>query len=85
MGEKGNEYRLFVGKPEGKRPLERPIIIILSWILEREYGGGGDGIGLTQDRDKLRALVNAVMSLAGRFSSWTTGGLLHSAQFHRVS
>jgi hypothetical protein len=24
MGEKRNVYRLFVGKPEGKRPLERP-------------------------------------------------------------
>jgi hypothetical protein len=23
-GEKRNEYRLLVGKPEGKRPLERP-------------------------------------------------------------
>jgi hypothetical protein len=24
MGEKRNEYRLLVGKPEGKRPLGRP-------------------------------------------------------------
>jgi hypothetical protein len=24
IGEKRNEYRTFVGKPEGKRPLERP-------------------------------------------------------------
>jgi hypothetical protein len=24
MGEKRNAYRLFVGKPEGKRPLGRP-------------------------------------------------------------
>jgi hypothetical protein len=24
MGEKRNEYRILVGKPEGKRPLERP-------------------------------------------------------------
>jgi hypothetical protein len=24
MGKKRNEYRIFVGKPEGKRPLERP-------------------------------------------------------------
>jgi hypothetical protein len=27
MGEKSNKYRLFVGKPKGKRPLGRPIII----------------------------------------------------------
>jgi hypothetical protein len=25
MGEKVNTYRILVGKPEGKRPLERPI------------------------------------------------------------
>jgi hypothetical protein len=24
MGEERNEYRVLVGKPEGKRPLERP-------------------------------------------------------------
>jgi hypothetical protein len=24
MGEKKNAYRILVGKPEGKRPLERP-------------------------------------------------------------
>jgi hypothetical protein len=32
MGEGMNAYRIFVGKPEGKRPLGRPI---LKWILER--------------------------------------------------
>jgi hypothetical protein len=31
-GEKRNSYRLLVGKPEGNRPLGRPI---LGWILER--------------------------------------------------
>jgi hypothetical protein len=24
MGQKRNAYRIFVGKPEGKKPLERP-------------------------------------------------------------
>jgi hypothetical protein len=41
MGEKRNAYRLFVGKPEGKRPLGRPRHrgwIILGWILERWDG-----------------------------------------------
>jgi hypothetical protein len=63
--EKRNMYRLFVGKPEGKRPLGRPRrrwmdkikmnlleirLNVVSWI------------GLTQDRYRLRALVNSVMN-----------------------
>jgi hypothetical protein len=36
MGEKRNAYRIVVGKPEGRRPLGRPIggRIILECILE---------------------------------------------------
>jgi hypothetical protein len=37
------------------------ILIILRWILER--WGGVDRIGLAQDREEWRALVNAVMSI----------------------
>jgi hypothetical protein len=55
-----------VEKPEGKRPLERPIIrwvdnIKMNFI---EIGWGGmDWIDLSQDRDQWRALVNTVMNL----------------------
>jgi hypothetical protein len=37
MREKRNAYRIFVGKPEGKRPLGRPRRrgTILKWILEK--------------------------------------------------
>jgi hypothetical protein len=38
MREKRNAYRIFVGKPEGKRPLGSPRRtwwIILKWILGR--------------------------------------------------
>jgi hypothetical protein len=54
-----------VGKPEGKRPLGRPR---LRWEGNIKMGlqvvgsEGMDYIVLDEDRDKWRALVNAVMS-----------------------
>jgi hypothetical protein len=60
MGE--NAYRLLVGK----RPLGRPR---WRWMdnIKMDLGeivwGGVDWIGLAQDRDKWRALLNLVMNL----------------------
>jgi hypothetical protein len=52
-----------VGRPEGKRPLGRPrcrwVDDIKMDLLEIGWGGV-NWIGLAQDRDKWRALVNAV-------------------------
>jgi hypothetical protein len=66
MGAKKNAYILLVGKPQGKRPLGRPrrrwADNIKIYLLEIGWGGV-DCIGLAQDRDKWRALVNAVMNL----------------------
>jgi hypothetical protein len=69
MAEKGNAYRVLVGKPEGKRPLVRPG---RRWednikMDVREIGWGRtDWIHLAQGRDQWWALVNAVMNLQVR-------------------
>jgi hypothetical protein len=66
MGEKRNAYRLLVGKTEGKGPLGRPrrrwVNNIKIDLLEIGWGDV-DWIGLAQDRDRWRPLVNAVMNL----------------------
>jgi hypothetical protein len=66
MGEKRNAYRLLAQKSEGKRPIGRTrcrwVHNIKMELLEIGWGGV-EWIGLAQDRDKWRALVNAVMNL----------------------
>jgi hypothetical protein len=64
-GEK-NAYGILVGKPEGKRPPEKPRCKRANNIkcILREIGWGGmDWINVTQDRDQWRALVNTVRNL----------------------
>jgi hypothetical protein len=66
MGKKRNAYRLLVRKPEGKRPLGRLRRRWVDKIRMDLIAVGWDDvewIGLAQDRDKWRALVNAVMNL----------------------
>jgi hypothetical protein len=66
MGEGRKVYRVLVGNPEGKRPLERPRHRWQDGIKMdlREIGWGGvEWIHLAQDRDRWRAVVNAVMNL----------------------
>jgi hypothetical protein len=94
MGEKRNDYRLLVGKPEGKRPLGRSrrrwVDNIMMYLGEVELGDV-DWIGLAKDRNRWRALVNSVLNLrvpwnAGKLSGGlTSSGLSSGAQLHIVS
>jgi hypothetical protein len=66
MGEERKVYKVLVGKPEGKRPLGRPRRRWEDGIRKnlKEIGlGSVDWIQLSQDRDRWRAVVSAVMNL----------------------
>jgi hypothetical protein len=66
MGERRSVYMVLVGKSEEKRPLGRPRCRWEDNIKMDVQGvgcGGKDWMKLAQDRDRWRALVNAVMNL----------------------
>ena len=66
MDEERGVHRVFVGKPEGKRPLGRPR---RRWVdniridLQELGCGYVDWIGLAQDRDRWRTLVSTLLNL----------------------
>ena len=65
MEEGRGVHRGLVGKPEGKRPLERPRRRWEDNIrmdLQEVGRGYGDWMELAQDRDRWRALVSTVMN-----------------------
>jgi hypothetical protein len=62
-GEERGVYRVLVENPKGKRSLGRPRSTWEDNIrmdLQEVGCGGMDWIGLAQDRDRWRAIVNAV-------------------------
>ena len=66
MGERRGVYRVLVGKPEGKRPPGGPRRRWednIKMDLQEVGCRGMDWIDVSEDRDRLRALVNAVMNL----------------------
>ena len=66
IGQRRGVYRVLVGKPEGKRPLvrsRRKWEDNIEMVLQEVGRKGRDWIELTQDRDRWRALVNAVMNI----------------------
>ena len=65
MVERSGACRILVGKPEGKRSLRNPSVdgrIILKCICGKWDGGMGS-IVLAQNRDRWRALVNALRNI----------------------
>jgi hypothetical protein len=65
MRDRRGAYRVLVGRPDGKRPLEDLGVdgrIILKWILKEVGWEGVDWIDMAQDRDRWRAVVSAVMN-----------------------
>ena len=59
-------FSVLLGKPEGRRSFGRRSVnrTILKWILEK-WDGGLDWVDLAKDKNRWRALVNAVMNLRG--------------------
>jgi hypothetical protein len=63
MGEDRGVYRVLVGKPGGKRPLERPRRRWednIKMDLQEVGGGRGNWMELAQNRDRSRELVGTV-------------------------
>lgn len=67
--------QVLVGKPPGKRPLERPRHtwkVNLKRILQKLVWKGVTWINLTEDRDKQQAVVSMIMNLHIQYNARNT-------------
>jgi len=94
MGERRGLYRVFMGKPEGRRPLGKPRCrweSIIKMYLQ-EMGWGMDWFDLGMGTHRCRTVVNGVMNFrvsqnAENFSttwehiSFSRGSLLHGFNY----
>jgi hypothetical protein len=86
LGKERGVYRVWVRKPEGRRPLGRPMRRWEDNIrvdLQEVRCGGMDWSGLAQDRDRWRALVNAEWTFGFNKTqgiSWLATNLLASQE-----
>jgi hypothetical protein len=66
IGGRSDAFRVFLGNPEGRRPIGRPghkWKYNIKMNLQHVGFGRMDWIALVQERDGWRVLVNAVMNL----------------------
>jgi hypothetical protein len=66
MGRSGTRIGCWWGKPKGRKPLGRPrpwLLDNIRMVVVKVGWGDVDWIGLAQDRDRWRALVNSVLNL----------------------
>jgi hypothetical protein len=86
-GERGSRIDYW-WESQRKRPLGRPRrrwVDNIKMDLVEVGWGDADWIGLAQNRNRWRALVNSVLNLQVLSSGLTSSGLSSSAQLHRVS
>jgi hypothetical protein len=63
MDEIRHAHKIFVGKPERKRPFDGPAYGNIKMDIKEVEWKDVNQINLAQDRDQWRSLVNTVMNL----------------------
>jgi hypothetical protein len=81
MGEKRNAYRILVGKPDGKIPLENPrrsSVDNIKMNLREIVWAGMDWIDMTQDKEPMEGSFEHGNEPSGSIKCWEELEWLHS-------